>query len=137
MRCWLMKSEPEAYSWDRLVAEGRTFWEGVRNHQANNNMKAMAVGDRAFFYHSGATREIVGVMEVIGAHRPDPSDATAKFGMVEVKPLMAVKQPVTLAAVKAEPKLAELALVRHTRLSVMPVEPDQWRILCRMAGIKA
>jgi predicted RNA-binding protein with PUA-like domain len=137
MRYWLLKSEPFKYSWDRLVAEGRTHWDGVRNHQAANNLKAMKKGDRAFFYHSNEGLEIVGIAEIARAAYPDPSDATGRFVMVDVTPLQGVKNPVTLAAIKAEPKLQNLALVRQSRLSVVPVAAAEWTLICRMAGVAA
>ena len=136
MNTWLMKSEPEAYSWAKLVAEGSGRWDGVRNHQAANNLRAMKAGDRAFFYHSSEGKEIVGVMDITSAAYPDASDPTGKWVMVDVKPRLAVKQPVTLAAIKADPRFADFLLVRHTRLSVMPVSPVHWKALCAMAGIK-
>ena len=132
-----MKSEPGAYSWDDLVNDKRTFWDGVRNHQASNNMKAMAEGERAFFYHSVTEKAIVGVMEVVKTYYPDHTDASGRFGMVDVKAVKAVAQPVTLADIKAEPRLADLALVRQSRLSVAPVSDEHWRVLCAMAGIEA
>lgn len=135
MAFWLMKSEPGAYSWDDLVADGRTEWDGVRNHQAANNMKAMKVGDRAFFYHSIVGKEIIGTMEVVREAYPDPTDARGRFVMVDVAPLTPVATPVTLAAIKAEPRLADLALVRQSRLSVVPVGAGHWALLCEMAGI--
>jgi len=137
MAHWLFKSEPSAFSWDDLVRKGSTPWDGVRNHQAANNMKAMKLGERGFFYHSVEEKRIVGVVEVVGPYRPDPSDASGRFGMVEVRPLMAVKHPVTLAEIKAEPRLAKLALVRQSRLSVVPIGAAEWRLLTAMAGIKA
>jgi len=133
---WLMKTEPETFSWDDLAKAGKTGWDGVRNFQAANNMKAMKLGDRGFFYHSGEERRIVGVLEVIGLYRPDPSDETGRFGMVEVKPVQPVKRPVTLAEIKADPRLQNLLLVRHSRLSVSPVGAAEWRIICGLAGIK-
>lgn len=135
MRYWLLKSEPSVYSWDRLVADGRTHWNGVRNHQAANNLKAMKPKDRAFFYHSNEGREIVGMVEIVREAYPDPSDETGRFVMVDVKPLHPVAKPVTLAAIKAEPGLADFALVRQGRLSVVPVTAPEWRILAKMAGI--
>ncbi len=132
---WLMKSEPETYAWDELVSEGRDYWDGVRNHQAANNMKAMKVGDRAFFYHSGKTREIVGVVEIVKEYYPDHTDPSGRFGMVDVAAAGPLATPVSLAAIKADARLAELALVRHSRLSVMPVSAAHWRILCAMGGI--
>ncbi len=137
MKYWLLKSEPSAYSWDRLVADKRTEWSGVRNYQAANNLKAMQAGDRAFFYHSGAGPEVVGVAEIVKEAYPDPSDKTGRFVMVDVKPVMPVKTPVTLAAMKAEPKLKDLVLVRQGRLSVSPVSAAEWRVIAGMAGVKA
>ncbi len=137
MAYWLVKSEPGAWSWDDHVRDGTAEWEGVRNHQANNNMKAMREGDRVFFYHSVNEKRIVGILEVSREHYPDPTDASGRFGMVDFKALMPVERPVTLAEVKAEPGLENIPLVRHTRLSVMPVSADEWRIICRMAGTKA
>ena len=137
MRYWLVKSEPDVYSWDQLVKDGRTPWDGVRNHQAANNLKAMKRGDRAFFYHSGDQRAIVGVAEIVKEAYPDPSDPDGRFVMVDVKPVRAAKTPATLAAIKAEPKLKNLALVRQGRLSVVPVEADEWKLLCAMAQVPA
>ena len=137
MAYWLMKTEPGAYAWDDLVRDGRTCWDGVRNHQAANNMKAMAKGEHAFLYHSGADKAIVGVVEVARTYYPDHTDASGRFGMVDVTPLRPVKRPVTLAQIKAEPELADLLLVRNSRLSVVPVSAAHWRRLCKMAGIEA
>jgi predicted RNA-binding protein with PUA-like domain len=134
---WLLKSEPSKYSWDRLVADGRTHWDGVRNHQAASNLKAMRVGDRGFFYHSNEGLEIVGVVEVAKEYYPDPGDATGRFGMVDIKPVRPVAHPVTLQQIKAEPKLASFALVRQSRLSVVPVDDAEWGLLCKMAGVPA
>jgi predicted RNA-binding protein with PUA-like domain len=135
MRYWLLKSEPDAYAWDQLVKDGRTHWDGVRNHQAANNLKAMKRGDRAFFYHSGDVRAIVGIAEIVREAYPDPSDPDGRFVMVDVKPLRAAKAAVSLAAIKAEPRLKSLALVRQGRLSVVPVEADEWKLLCAMAQV--
>lgn len=136
MRHWLMKSEPSAYSWDDLVRDKRTSWNGVRNFQAANNLKAMKTGDRAFFYHSNEGKAIMGVMEIARAAYPDPSDKAGRFVMVDVRPLTPVKHPVTLAAIKADPRLKSLALLRQSRLSVSPVESAEWAILAEMAGLK-
>ncbi len=136
MAYWLFKSEPGAWSWDDQVAAGSTAWDGVRNFQACNNMKAMALGDKGFFYHSGDERRIMGVVAVSQTFHPDPKDPTGRFGMVAVKTLRPVKRPVTLADIKAEPRLAAMALVRQSRLSVSPVGGDEWRIVCRMAGVE-
>lgn len=137
MRYWLFKSEPTAWSWDDHVAAGTAEWDGIRNYQADNNMKAMKRGDRGFFYHSVQPRQIVGVVEVVREHYPDPTDPKGRFGMVDVKALVPVKTPVTLADIKAEPALSGMSLVRQSRLSVSPVTQDEWALLCTMAGIEA
>jgi predicted RNA-binding protein with PUA-like domain len=136
MHHWLLKSEPSAYSWERLVKEGRTEWSGVRNFQAAKNLKAMKVGDRAFFYHSGEGPQIVGIAEIVKEAYPDPSDKEGRFVMVDVKAVEPVKTPVSLAAIKAEKALADFALVRQSRLSVVPVSAEEWRLICKMAGVK-
>ena len=136
MATWLFRSEPEAFSWDRLVKEKRASWDGVRNYQANNNMKAMKKGDRGFFYHSVTGKEIVGVVEVVGEHHPDPSDKTGRFGMVDVKPVKPMPKPVTLEQIKADPRLQELALIRQSRLSVVPIDAKSWKIICGLGGLK-
>ncbi|MEK9594444.1 MAG: EVE domain-containing protein [Rhodospirillaceae bacterium] len=137
MAYWLFKSEPGTWSWDDQVAagEGGAEWDGVRNYQAANNMKAMVVGDRGFFYHSVNEKQVVGVVEVSREYYPDPTDPSGRFGMVDVRAIKAVGTPVTLAAIKAEPALADLALVRQSRLSVVPVGDHEWQIICTMAGI--
>jgi predicted RNA-binding protein with PUA-like domain len=131
-----VKSEPSTYSWAQMVKDGRTFWSGVRNHQAANNMKAMKKGDHAFFYHSGDDKAVVGTVEIVREYYPDSTDETGKFGMVDVKAGTALKTPVTLAAIKAEPKLKNLLLIRHTRLSVVPIDEPSWRLICAMGGLK-
>jgi predicted RNA-binding protein with PUA-like domain len=136
MATWLFKSEPEAYSWDRLVKEKRTGWSGVRNYQANNNMKAMKKGDRGFFYHSVSEKQIVGIVEVVGEHHPDPTDETERFGMVDVKPVTAMPKPVTLEQIKTDPRLQDLALIRQSRLSVTPIDAKSWKIICTLGGLK-
>ena len=136
MNYWLFKSEPGAWSWDDQVKKSVEHWDGVRNYQANNNMKAMKKGDKGFFYHSVNEKQIVGVVEVVKEHYPDDSDASGRFGMVDIKALYPVKAPVTLAEIKQEPSLQELALVRQSRLSVVPVGKDEWKNICKMAGIK-
>jgi len=133
MAYWLLKTEPGAWSWDDQVRDGVTEWDGVRNYQASNNLKAMRIGDRAFFYHSVNEKRIVGTVEVVKEYYPDPSDASGRFGMVDVKALSALNKPVTLAEIKAEPALADFALVRQSRLSVVPVTNAQWQLICRMA----
>ena len=135
MAHWLLKSEPFKYSWDQMVRDGRTHWDGVRNYQATNNLKAMTVGDTAFFYHSNEGMEIVGVVEIVKPFYLDPADPAQRFGMVDVSPRLPVRTPVTLKAIKAEPRLANLALVRQSRLSVVPVNDADWTLICEMAGI--
>jgi predicted RNA-binding protein with PUA-like domain len=136
MACWLVKSEPSAWSWAQQVAAGEagTSWNGVRNHSAKLNLMAMKLGEQAFFYHSNEGREIVGVVEVVRAYYPDPTDPTAKFGMVDVKAVRSLPSPVTLDQVKADPQLAGMALATHSRLSVQPVTDAQWRRVCALAG---
>lgn len=134
MAYWIIKSEPSAYAWDQFVKDGQTSWTGVRNAQAALNLKAMKVGDRCFFYHSNDGKEIVGVAEVVRTAYPDPTDKAGKAVTVDVKPVEPVKTKVTLAAIKAEPALADLGLVRQSRLSVSPVTAEQWKRLARMAG---
>ncbi|MDH3473778.1 MAG: EVE domain-containing protein [Rhodospirillales bacterium] len=137
MAYWLMKSEPGAWSWDDQVRDGVAEWDGVRNHQASNNMKAMKIGDRAFFYHSVNEKQIVGIVEVVKEYYPDPTDPAGRFGMVDVKALRPMARPVTLAEIKAEPRLQNLALVRQSRLSVLPVAPEEWTLICAMGETAA
>ncbi|HLN25070.1 MAG TPA: EVE domain-containing protein [Patescibacteria group bacterium] len=137
MAHWLVKSEPGAWSWDDQVAAGTTHWNGVRNYQAANNLKAMRIGDRAFFYHSVKEKRIVGVVEVVGEYYPDPSDETNRFGMVDFKAVTPLAAPVTLDQVKADPRLNHLALVRQSRLSVLPVDDETWALLCALGGVAA
>lgn len=134
MNYWLFKSEPNTWGWDDQVARGDRgeHWDGVRNYQASNNMKAMKVGDRGFFYHSVNEKRIVGIVEVIREYYPDHTDPKQRFGMVDVKAVRPFTTPVTLEDVKAEPKLAELPLIRQSRLSVMPIPKDAWDLICRM-----
>jgi len=134
MAHWLVKSEPGVYSWANMVADKRTNWSGVRNFQAANNLKAMKVGDTCFFYHSNEERAIVGVVEVVKTYYPDPSDKTGRFGMVDVKADKKLKTPVTLAQVKADPELAGIALVRQSRLSVMPIDAKAWARIVKLGG---
>jgi predicted RNA-binding protein with PUA-like domain len=136
MAHWLVKSEPDAFSWDQQVQNGTEPWTGVRNALASNNLKAMKRGDRAFFYHSNIGREIVGVVEVAREAYPDPTDATGRWVCVDVKAVGPLPQPVTLAAIKADPDFADLALVRMSRLSVMPVSDAHWARLCKLGGWK-
>jgi predicted RNA-binding protein with PUA-like domain len=136
MAYWLVKSEPGSWSWEDQVKAGTTDWSGVRNPQATNFMKVMRKGDRVFFYHSGEERRIVGVVEVVKEFYPDPKDKSGRFGLVDVRTVGPVPEPVTLAAIKAEPKLKDLLLVRHSRLSVMPVDEPAWKLISRMGGLK-
>ena len=135
MAYWLLKSEPSSYSWNRLVADGRTHWDGVRNPQALNNLRAMKLGDRAFFYHSNEGKEIVGVAEVVRTFYPDPADKSGKLGMVDIKPLRPATAPVGLKAMRANPELSSLSLLKQSRLSVCPITEKEWAILCKMTSI--
>lgn len=136
MQYWLVKSEPFKWSWDQHVKKGVEHWDGVRNYQAANNMKAMKIGDRAFFYHSNEGKEIVGIVAVVKTYYPDPSDETGRFGMVDFKAVKPVPRPVTLATIKETPELAGMALLKQSRLSVSPVTPDEWKLICKMGGVK-
>lgn len=134
MRYWLMKSEPDAYSWDDLNAEGEGTWDGVRNHRAKNNLAAMEVGDRAFFYHSNIGKEIVGIVEISAGGLTDPTDPEGKWAAVKVRPVSPLPNPVTLAAIKAEPRLAECELIKLSRLSVAELTREEWDVMLEMAG---
>jgi predicted RNA-binding protein with PUA-like domain len=137
MAHWLVKSEPSSWSWAQQVEAGAagTPWSGVRNHSAKQNLMAMKKGERAFFYHSNEGKEIVGVVEVIREYYPDPTDPTGRFGMVDVKAVKPLKRPVSLDAVKAEKRLAKMALVNNSRLSVQPVTEAEWTLVCEMGGV--
>ncbi len=137
MAYWLMKTEPGTWSWDDQVRDGVAEWDGVRNYQASNNMKAMRIGDRVFFYHSVNEKRIVGIAEVAREYYPDPTDASGRFGMVDVKALMPMNKPVSLADIKGEPKLQDLSLIRQSRLSVMPIDDAAWELICRMGETSA
>ena len=134
---WLLKSEPDAHSWDMQKARGAAGepWGGVRNYLARNNMRAMRLGDRGFFYHSNIGKEIVGIVEVCALAHADPDDTTGTWDCVDVRAVCDLPKPVTLADVKANPKLAEMSLVTSMRLSVQPVTADEWAEVCRMAGL--
>jgi predicted RNA-binding protein with PUA-like domain len=136
MAHWLFKSEPATWSWEQMVAAGAegTFWNGVRNHLAKQQMMAMQRGERGFFYHSNAEKAIVGIVEVIGTYHPDHTDPTGKFGMVDVKAVAPLTTPVSLARIKAEPRLAAMVLVNNSRLSVQPVTDAEWELILSMAG---
>ena len=131
---WLMKSEPDVYSYDDLVAEGEGRWDGVRNHSAAINLRSMKRGDEAFFYHSNIGLEIVAIMTISHEYFIDPTDEKARFVAVKVKPSRKLKQPVTLKAIKANPKLSEMEMLRQSRLSVAPVRPGEWKEILKMAG---
>jgi predicted RNA-binding protein with PUA-like domain len=134
MAYWLVKSEPDAFSWEQQVANKVEPWTGVRNHMAKNNLKAMKRGDRAFFYHSNIGKEIVGVVEVAREAYPDPTAESGDWVCVDMKAVRPMKRPVTLVEIKADAMLAEMALVRQSRLSVMPVTPEQWKHICKLGG---
>ena len=133
---WLVKSEPDAFSWDQQVVNGVEPWTGVRNHMAKNNLKAMKKGDRAFFYHSNTGKEIVGIVEVAKEAYPDPTAESGDWVCVNMRAVGPVPKPVTLTAIKADPELAGIALVRQSRLSVMAISLEHWDRLCRMGECK-
>ncbi len=132
MAYWLMKSEPGAYSWDDLVRDGGTDWDGVRNNAARLHLRAMKPGDEAFFYHSGDQRAVVGITRITGTGQPDGDDGA--WVKVPIEPVRPLARPVTLAAIKAEPKLAKMELIRQSRLSVAPVRAEEWAKLLEMAN---
>jgi predicted RNA-binding protein with PUA-like domain len=137
MACWLMKSEPDVFSWDDLVARGDKGeeWDGVRNYQARNNMREMALGDRVFFYHSNIGKEIVGIAEVCALAHPDSSTDDPRWKCVDIRAVKPLPRAVTLAEVKDTPALSDMALVTSMRLSVQPVKPAEWDLICKMAGL--
>jgi predicted RNA-binding protein with PUA-like domain len=137
MAYWLMKTEPGDYSWAQLVEDGIAVWDGVHNHQAARNMRAMKPGDRAFFYRSMQDPGVVGVMEIVREAYEDPSDPKHSFALVDVRPVAPARREVSLRQIKADPRLQHLALVRQSRLSVSPVDDAAWRVICAMAGIDA
>jgi predicted RNA-binding protein with PUA-like domain len=139
MAYWLIKSEPEAWSWDQQMASGRkgTYWNGVRNHQAKLNLMAMHKGDRAFFYHSNEGKAVVGLVAIIREHYPDPTAEPGEpWVVVDVAALESMPRPVTLDMIKAEPRLADMVLVKNSRLSVQPVKEAEWTIVCELGGIR-
>jgi predicted RNA-binding protein with PUA-like domain len=135
---WLFKTEAETFSWEMQKKRGAKGepWSGVRNYAAAKHMKAMKKGDLGFFYHTGDEKQIVGIVEVIAEYKPDPTDETGKFGLVDVKAVKDVPKPVTLAQVKADPKLKDMVLVREARLSVQPVSEAEWKHICKLGGVK-
>ncbi|MGB8364740.1 MAG: EVE domain-containing protein [Rhizomicrobium sp.] len=138
MAFWLFKSEPQTWSWEQQKKTGARGepWSGVRNHAAANNMKAMKKGDCGFFYHSGEERRILGIVEVVGEYRPDPTDESGRFGLVDVKAIADMPRPVTLAEIKADPGLKDMALVKLSRLSVQPVKAEEWQRIAAMGAMK-
>ena len=135
MNYWLVKSEPFKYSWDQLVKDKKTFWDGVRNYAARNNLKAMAKGDQVFFYHSNEGLAIVGIAEVVREAYQDPTTDDANWVVVELKPVKPMPNPVTLADIKADKSLAEMQLVRLSRLSVSAVTPEEYKKVLKMGGL--
>ena len=137
MAYWLFKSEPETWSWDMQVKRGKQGqeWDGVRNYTARNNMRAMKKGDEGFFYHSGDERAVVGIVKVVAEAHPDSTDETGKFDCVDIAAVRPLPKPVTLADVKADKQLAEMALVKQSRLSVQPVSETEWKRVCKMGGL--
>jgi predicted RNA-binding protein with PUA-like domain len=138
MAYWLLKTEPDTFSWDHQTKRGAKGepWTGVRNFTARRHMKEMKKGDRAFFYHTGDEKQVVGIVEVIRESYPDPTDADGKFLAVDVKAIEPLPKPVTLAAIRAEARLEDMALVKYSRLSVQPVTAAEWKIVCQMGGMK-
>jgi predicted RNA-binding protein with PUA-like domain len=138
MAYWLLKSEPDAWSWQQQKAKGAKgeAWTGVRNYQARKNMREMKVGDKGFFYHTGDVKAVVGTVEVIATVHPDATDTTGQWECVDVKALHEIPRPVTLEAIKKDKRLKNMVLVKNSRLSVQPVTADEWRIVCELGGLK-
>ena len=134
MKYWLLKSEPDAWSWDKQVKEGASMWDGVRNYQARNNLKEMKKNDLCFFYHSVTERSIVGIVKVVKEYYPDPTDKTGLFVVVDVKAIKKLKNPVSLDQIKENNKLKDIALVKQSRLSVMPLKKTEWDIIIKMSN---
>ena len=135
MKYWLIKSEPNTWSWDDQIKENIAMWDGVRNYQARNNLMSMKVNDLCFFYHSVNEKKIVGIVSVTKEHYADPTDKTKKFVAVDVKTKKTLKNPITLKQIKKEKKLSHLALVKQSRLSVMPIDKISWDLICKLGGI--
>ena len=135
MRYWLIKSEPNTWSWDDQIKENITMWDGVRNYQARNNLMSMKINDLCFFYHSVNEKKIVGIVSITKEHYTDPTDKTKKFVAVDVKTKKTLKNPITLKQIKKEKKLSHLALVKQGRLSVMPIDKISWDLICKLGGI--
>ena len=133
MKYWLLKSEPEAWSWDNQVKEGASMWDGVRNYQARNNLKEMSKNDLCFFYHSVTERSVVGIVKVVKEHYPDPTDKTERFVVVDVKAIKKLENPVSLDQIKENKKLKNIALVKQSRLSVMPIQIKEWEEIIKLS----
>jgi len=133
MQYWLLKSEPNAWSWDQQVKEGPSMWDGVRNYQARNNLKKMKKNDLCFFYHSVSEKRIVGIVKVVKEYYPDPTDKTGKFVVVDVEVFKKLKNPVSLSEIKSHKKLQEIALIKQSRLSVMPLKKTEWNIISKIS----
>ncbi len=136
MAYWLIKSEPFKYSWDQLLKDKRTFWDGVRNYAARNNMKAMKIGDELFFYHSNEGLEIVGIAQVVKEFYQDPTTDEDAWVVVDVAPVKTFKKPVSLVQIKSDVRLANMEIVRLSRLSVSKVQPEEWKVIMELAGEK-
>ena len=134
MKYWLLKSEPDAWSWENQVKEGASMWDGVRNYQARNNLKEMKKNDLCFFYHSVTERSIVGIVKVVKEYYPDPTDKTSRFVVVDVKAIKKLKKPVSLDQIKENSKLQDIALIKQSRLSVMPLKKTEWDIIIKMSN---
>ena len=135
MKYWLLKSEPDAWSWDNQVKEGPSMWDGVRNYQARNNLKNMKKNDLCFFYHSVTEKSVVGIVKVVKEHYPDPTDETERFVVVDVKAIKKLKKPVSLEKIKLNDKLKNIALIKQSRLSVMPIKEVEWNEIIKMSSI--
>ena len=133
MKYWLLKSEPEAWSWDNQVKEGASMWDGVRNYHARNNLKEMRKNDLCFFYHSVTERSVVGIVKVVKEHYPDPTDKTGRFVVVDVKAIKKLENPVSLDQIKENKKLKNIALVKQSRLSVMPIQIKEWEEIIKLS----
>jgi predicted RNA-binding protein with PUA-like domain len=134
MKYWLLKSEPDTWSWDNQVKEGASMWDGVRNYQARNNLKEMQKNDLCFFYHSVSERSIIGIVKIVKEHYPDPTDKTNRFVVVDVKAIKKLKNPVSLDQIKENNKLKDIALIKQSRLSVMPLKKTEWDIIIKMSN---
>ena len=137
MRYWLFKSEPDVWSWDMQVAKGAAGeeWNGVRNYQARNNMRAMELGDLGFFYHSNIGKEVVGIVEVCALAHPDSTTEDPRWDCVDIRAVKPLPRPVSLETAKADPRLAQMALLTNTRLSVQPVTAEEWKVICELGGL--